>query len=248
MNQECQWNAPDKNLALATGDVHIWRVSLKQSAPDVYSLSQVLSGDELARSQKFRFEKDRASFIIGRGVLRTILGRYLSIEARRLSFGYGPRGKPYLSEAFCNGHLLFNLSHSHDLALYAFTIDRRIGIDLEYLRPIVDYPQISARFFSSNESAKLHALPEEQKLEAFYNCWTRKEAYIKATGEGLFLALDQFEVSLTPGEPAQLLSVDGHPAEVSRWSLETIIPDEGYLASIIVEGHDLKHKCWQFNC
>lgn len=198
------------------------------------------------RAELFHFEQDRKRFIVGRGVLRTILALYLGTEPSRLQFCYGPHGKPYLADRLGDATLRFNLAHSHELALYAFTRGREIGVDLEYIRYMPGVEQIAARFFSTRENAVLHALPTSQKQEAFFNCWTLKEAYIKAIGNGLAQPLDKFDVSLAPGEPARLLSVEGAPEEASRWSLKALTPAPGYVAALAVEGHDWRLTYWQF--
>jgi 4'-phosphopantetheinyl transferase len=142
--------------------------------------------------------------------------------------------------------LRFNVSHSHGLALYAVTRRRKIGIDIERVRPISGPEQLAARFFSAGENAELCALPEHVKHEAFFNCWTRKEAYVKARGEGLSLPLNQFDVSLNPGEPARLLRVERDPQEAARWSLQGLTPAPGYVAALAVEGHGWRLACWEW--
>jgi 4'-phosphopantetheinyl transferase len=227
---------------LSSNDVHVWRALLDQPDLCVQQLAQTLSSEELMRAECFHFELDRTRFIVGRGVLRTILGLYLGAEPSRLEFCYGHHGKPHLAERFGAGELRFNLAHSHELALYAFARGREIGVDLEYIRHMPDAEQIAANFFSAREYAMLRALPTSRKEQAFFNCWTRKEAYTKAIGRGLAQSLDQFDVSLVPGEPAGLLNVEGAPEEASRWSSETLTPAPGYVAALAVEGHN-----WRLN-
>ena len=150
----------------------------------VQQISQSLMEDERIKAERFYFQRDRKRFMVCRGVLRMILGRYLHIEANRVHFSYGPYGKPYLKETLGDSTLRFNLAHSHELALHAFARSREIGVDIEYIRYIPDAEQIALNFFSENENAVLHVLPTSQKQEAFFNCWTRKEAYLKALGVG----------------------------------------------------------------
>lgn len=240
------WRFPLPGLVFSSDHVHVWRASLEQPAARVHQLVQTLSDDERIRAERFRFDRDWRRFIVGRGVLRTILGHYLGVEPGQLQFRYGSRGKPYLAGEFGNCALQFNLAHSHELALYAFTYGREIGIDLEYIRSMPDAEQIGARFFSMRENAALGVFPRSQKLEAFFNCWTRKEAYLKATGDGLARPLDQFDVSLSPGEPARLLHVEGDVQETARWSLQALAPACGYVATLAVEGHDWHLACWQW--
>jgi 4'-phosphopantetheinyl transferase len=240
------WHLPPPDLALSSDDVHVWCASLEQPAERVRRLAQMLSSDETSRAGRFRFERDRRRFIVGRGVLRAILCRYLSIGPSQLRFSYGEHGKPSLPAGFGGDALRFNLAHSHELALYAFARDREIGIDLEHVHPLSDAEEIAARFFSVRENTELEAVPDCRKLEAFFTYWTCKEAYIKATGDGLAQDLDQFEVSLAPAGSARLLSVEGAPEEAARWSLKTLAPSTSYVAAVAVEGHNYQLWRWQW--
>ena len=240
------WSLPPSTLELSGNEVHVWLAELDPPAAGMQQMAQCLSENELLRAGRFHFKRDRVRFIVRRSVLRMILGRYLHIEPNRVQFSYGPYGKPYLEETVGDGTLQFNLGHSNDIALYAFTRCRAIGVDIEYLRALPDTDQIIARFFTADEIATLNALPVSQRRQAFFNCWTRKEAYIKAIGKGLSQPLDQFEVSLAPGEPARLLNVEGAPKEASRWSLNAWTPAPGYVAALAVKGHNWQPTFWQF--
>ena len=239
------WRLPPPDLALSNEEVHIWRTSLEQPAGLVHQLSQLLSHDEQTRAARFHFERDRRRFIVGRGALRIMVSRYLSVDPDQLRFRYESHGKPYLSAEFNHCDLRFNLAHSNEVAVYAFTLGRELGIDVEHIRSLPDAEQIATRFFSAQENVALHTLPESQRLEAFFNCWTRKEAYIKAIGEGLSHPLDQFQVSLSPEEPARLLNVEGSLEEVTRWSMTSWVPAPGYVAALVVEGSGYHLECWQ---
>ena len=228
---------------LSNADVHIWCASLDCSAPYMKKLELTLSEDEIIRANRFHFQRDRRRFVVGRGTLRAMLGLYLNRRPDQMKFRYGVHGKPYLAED--NG-ICFNLAHSHELAVYAFTRCRQVGVDLEYIRPIPDFEQISASFFSPRENSVLSSLPIDQRQEAFFNCWTRKEAYIKAIGDGLVHPLDQFDVSLAPEEPVRLLSVANAPEECSRWELRTFAPAPEYVAAVAVEGHNWQPRFWQW--
>lgn len=238
------WPMAPPRLTLCDSDVHVWRVSLNQSEARIHSLLPLLAPDELSRAERFHFRKDRQNFITSRGMLRIILGRYLSVEPRLLRFCYSTYGKPSLSPDLNGEGLRFNLAHAHELALYAITRGREIGIDLEYVR---DRPmdEVAHHFFSTPEISMLRVVPEDLRTKAFYNCWTRKEAYIKARGEGLSFPLDRFVVSLIPGEEASLLDVSNSPKEILRWSLRELNLEEDYVAAIAVEGNDWDLKCWK---
>ena len=189
-------NYPSKSLNL------ILYVMEKLQVSRLPNLKQVLSADEHARAERFYFQKDRERFMVARGLLRTVLGRYLNQEPSQLRFCYSPYGKPALATGSGRNTLRFNVSHSHGLALYAITCGRELGVDVELIRPELPDEEIAERFFSFQEVSGLRALPPNMRLEAFFNCWTLKEAYIKARGEGLSLPLDQFDVALVPGEAA----------------------------------------------
>jgi len=239
------WSLPPETLRLGSNEVHVWRADLKFKASGLHSLQQILSADEKARARRFHFQKDREHFVVARGLLRTILARYLEMDPSQLRFWYSPYGKPALASEFGRNGLRFNVSHSHGIALYAMTCGRELGVDVEFNRTDLAEERIAERFFSPREVIALRALPANMQQEAFITCWTRKEAYIKARGEGLTLPLDQFEVSLEPGKPAAMITnVD--PEEVARWSMQELTPGSGYVAALAVEGHAWRLKCWQW--
>ena len=225
-----------EHFGLHGDDVHVWLACLDSSFRSLPQLGDSLSLDERRRAARFHFERDRRRFVAGRGVLRAILGEYLETEPKQIAFGYGPNGKPSLAPAV-GLRLRFNVSHSQNLALFAITKVGAVGIDLEAIRPIADAEQIALSLFSPWENECLQTLPEVERLEGFFNCWTRKEAYVKARGEGLSRALDDFDVTLTPGDPVRLVSVRGDPSQPSRWSLSGLSPVDGYAAALAVEGH-----------
>lgn len=226
-------------LTLGAKDVHVWRASLEQTPAIVERLRQLLSDDELVRAGRFHFEKDRKHFITARGCLRVILSRYLGISSAEIQFSYGVNGKPRLASSSAHGPTVyFNLAHSERFALYALTSVGEIGVDLERIRPEFTGEEIAKRFFSPEEVASLNEVSAELRHEAFFNCWTRKEAFIKATGVGLSLALDQFDVTLSPNEPAKLLRTRWDETEAARWSLKAIDVASGYVAAVAVAGRD----------
>ena len=239
------WRSPPPELALPHQSVHIWRASLEQPPELVHQLAQLLSRDEQERAERFRFERDRRRFMVARAALRTLAGRYLGLEPSRVQFRYGSYGKPYFANDPDHDLLRFNLAHSNELAVYAFACGREVGVDIEHIQPVPDAEQITQRFFSNSENASFRMLPDSQKLEAFFNCWTRKEAYIKALGDGLSHPLDQFQVSLKPDEPARLLKVEGFPEETARWHMASFVPASGYVAALVAEGSDFHLEYWQ---
>ncbi len=238
------WRPPPDGLTLAARDVHVWRASLSVPETRLANFQAVLNDDERARAARFRNPLHGADFTVGRGVLRMLLGRYLNRQPQDIRFSYSDYGKPFIADATAT--LRFNLSHSQDLALYAFTLQREIGVDIEYVRPVPSRDQIAEQFFSPNETQVLSALPAAQQDIGFFNCWTRKEAYIKAHGEGLSLPLDQFDVSLAPGEPAALLETRVASDHAERWALRALQPGDNYRAALAVEGHDWVLSTWQW--
>jgi 4'-phosphopantetheinyl transferase len=241
------WCFPPKALIFGADQVHVWRATLDLSPLQIDSFRRTLASDEQARAERFYFHRDRERFIAARGVLRAILGRYLNKAPASLSFCYSSHGKPALVSESGGDALRFNISHSHGVALYAVTRGREVGIDLELVRSGLEIEEIAERFFSRLEIATLRALPTDLRRRAFFLCWTRKEAYIKARGEGLSLPLDQFDVSLIPGEPATLMSTRPDSGEALRWSLHELALDPGYAAALAVEGHGRSVAFWQLD-
>lgn len=237
------WRQPPENLLLSEGQVHVWRASLDLPPAALESLWKTLSVDEQERANRYRFARDRNWFISRRGRLRLILGRYLGLDPASLQFSYSPYGKPALHPEVI-GQFSFNLSHSQGLALYAFAHHATIGVDLEHLRADFDYIALAKRFFSAWERAELSALPVAIHPQAFFLCWTRKEAFIKAHGEGLSLPLDQFDVTLAPGEPARLVATRAGLESPDQWSLFNLEPAPDYLAALVVRGRGYELSCW----
>jgi 4'-phosphopantetheinyl transferase len=245
-NQNCLWLPAPSNLALSQNDIHVWCVRLNTARPRIRKLQNTLTIEEVKKANRFRSEKDRERHIVARGVLRDILGRYLNTPPEQLRFTKGKHGKPALSLDQGDLGLHFNMSDSHHLVVYAVTRYRQVGIDLEHIQPIPEMEQIVERFFSIPEKEAFLAISPHERLDAFYRGWTRKEAYIKAKGQGLSIPLHQFEVSIASGEKAALLNVYGDRKEASLWSLHEITPAPEYIATIALEGHDWQLSCWQW--
>jgi len=223
-------------------EVHVWRARL--DVPWSWTFDEALSLEDRGRADRFRFESDRRKFCVARASMRLILGRYLKTKAGRLQITTGDYGKPYFADERASLGLRFNLSHSHQIALIAITRDREVGVDIEYMRPNFVTDEVAGHFFSAAEAEELRALPFEMKTQSFFNCWTRKEAYIKARGEGLYCPLDQFDVSVTPGNPAMLLKSRMDEKEVSRWSFQDLLAGPGYAATLAVERSFSRMVLW----
>ncbi len=243
-----EWLPASQPPPLESDDVHVWRFALDIGEALLERLRESLTDDERRRAARFHFEKDRRHFIAGRGSLRFLIGAYRGCPPEEVRFSYGNRGKPRLVDEDNTDRLRFNLTHSHGLALLAVTSVREIGVDIERLRDVEnDGEPLAERFFSPLEASALRSLPPEQRREAFFRCWTRKEAYIKAKGEGLSLPLEQFDVSLHPREPAALLATRFDPADAQRWSMRHLAPAEGFVGALAVEGHAWRLWCGEWN-
>jgi 4'-phosphopantetheinyl transferase len=240
------WRSPPETLVLGLDEVHVWRANLDQTPSQIQSFRHNLATDEQARAERFHFERDREHFIVARGVLRAILGGYLKRAPEGLSFCYGSHGKPALAGESGGDAIRFNVSHSHGIALYAVTRGREVGVDLERIRFNLAVAEIAERFFSRREVAMLRTLPTEEQREAFFRSWTRKEAYLKARGEGLSSPLDQIDVSPASGKPDAVPGTQPDSSEASRWTFQELAPAPGYVAALAVEGHGWRLACWQW--
>lgn len=232
------WHFPPKNLTLCQNSLHIWRADLDLPTDLLTHLAVNLSSDERQRAERFYFERDRKKFIACRGLLRVILSRYLNLEPQKLEFTYSLQGKPELNNIDREERLCFNVSHSQGLAVYAIALNRAVGIDLEHLRDISDVQQLAERFFSKSESSLINPLPELQQQELFFRFWTIKEAYLKATGEGLS-GLHTIAVSFTPENSINLHSTESNMLLNTHWFCTEFKPAPEYRGAFVVERKDL---------
>jgi 4'-phosphopantetheinyl transferase len=240
MPSPTEWLVPPGFPALDTEQVHLWRSGLDFDAISISRFHEDLSEDEADRSARFKFDRDRNHFIAARGILRELLGMYLELPPRAVRFEYGTRKKPRLHSEFQTTDLRFNVSHSGGIAVFAFALGREIGVDVELVRPSFANREVAERYFSPSEVAEWRALSTENQTEGFFLCWTRKEAYVKARGEGLYIPLNEFDVSLTPGEPVTLRSSDG-----DRWKLSSFDPGHQCAGAMVVEGKDWECLQWE---
>lgn len=243
MPDDCEWRwSPGVPEPRSTsGEVHVWRFRLDVADPGVTQFRALLDPDEIARSEKYHFERDRRRFIVARAQLRILLGRYLSTAAAALRFRYGSTGKPELAAAPHSTIPRFSVSHSDGLCVVAVSM-RTVGVDIERNRALGPADSFIGAL-APGELAALRALPEPLRQDALFACWTRKEAYLKAIGAGLGFGLDRFEVSVDPGRAA-LLRVDNRPGEESRWVLRQLHAAPGYSGALVVEGADWRLRCW----
>jgi 4'-phosphopantetheinyl transferase len=241
-----EWGLTSIGDELGADEAHVWRAALDQPANVIAKLAPLLSEDEYQRAMRYYRPVDRDRFIVGRGILRKIISAYLALPPGQLQFTYNEYGKPAVSDDQNDRDLNFNLSHSAELILYAVTIGRVVGIDIEYIREDFATLEIAEHFFSKDEVAALKSLPTDQRTIGFFNCWSRKEAFIKAKGMGVSYPLDRFTVSLAPDEPPALLKVDDDNREVARWKMCELKPGAGYAAALIAAEPPitLKQRHW----
>lgn len=222
----CDWPAK-----LPVGEVHLWQRRLDAAPDDVSACYELLRGEERERAQRFRIEPPRTAFVLTRGTLRSMLAHYLGGKAQAVRFRYEGQGKPLLED---DDDLFFNVSHTDGLALLAFARGRRLGVDVEKVKPDTAVEKLSERFFSERECRDLRLLKGDELRAAFFRVWTRKEAYIKATGEGLSLPLDQFDVSIAAGDRDALRATRPDASEVERWAVSDVTVSAGYAAALAV--------------
>ena len=230
-------------LPLDSQSVHVYRACLDVVPAVREKLSAALSLDELERAGRFHFERDRHRFVVARGMVRAILARYLEVEPAVLEFAYGSHGKPTLAHSWSSPPLCFNVAHSQDLGILAVARSE-VGVDIECFRPIEDCEAIVSRYFSPAEAAALMRFEPERRLTAFFYCWTRKEAFIKARGEGLSYPLESFEVTMAPGEPARLLRISGD--DVDRWFMLDLPLAPDAAGALVVKGEDVEVSGWEW--
>ena len=212
---------------------------------EVEGFEKDLDHPERSRAERFCFERDQRRFTVAHGVLRAILGRYLRLEPGRIKFSIGRHGKPALANEIGDNDLRFSMAHSDDIALYALARGREVGIDVERIRGDLAFNEIAQRFFSEREAEAIRRLPPSRQQEAFFDCWTRKEAYVKATGKGLSLPLSRFEVTPLPGEGKPQSVTGAGVDDSSQWSVLSLASRPGYAAALAAEGKDWELKCWQ---
>lgn len=219
MDLNLETERPGADWRLTDRRIDLWPVQLAGDVAALHACEALLSSDERRRAAAFHFEHLRHRYAFAHGVLRLLLGRYANQNPLDLLFSSGDQGKPRLVSA---EGVEFNLSHSDDIALIGVTTGGEIGVDVEKIRPVDDMQELAQRFFCPAESEDLNSVAAEQRREAFFRCWTRKEAYLKAIGDGLRTPLDSFRVTLRPGESARMLHINGRPEAAGRWSLYTV--------------------------
>ncbi len=228
--------------------VDVWLIPCEASN-EIDFATEWLSPEERARADRFHRELDRNRFRVTHTAMRMILAQYLDVGPQEVTFSCQIGVKPELASQFKGTGIQFNLSHSSELALLGVARETVMGVDVEWINPQTPVDEIAERFFSPEEISLLNKLPVDERVEAFFSCWTRKEAYIKALGEGLSVPLDSFEVAFGSQRAARLVAVRDKPAELSRWSMYDLKVPEGYKAALVVEGtaHRIRQVSWNWH-
>ena len=243
---EIFWKTPPQQLILSPNHVHIWKASLSPSESQLARLQNLLATDEQIRAKRFKFLKHRRAFITARGVLRLILSQYLQIAPQSLHFGQGPHGKPFLISPTIP-QLSFNVSHSHNIALYAVTLESHIGIDIEYHRKKLGVQSLIQRICSTEEKAILMALSPPEQKKGFFACWTRKEAYVKATGKGITIPLASLTVSLPPVKFVGLQQTESDEEDISHWAMSELPVGPSYTAAFAIKKINCVTSYWAWS-
>ena len=238
------WPAGPASPSLAIGEVHVWRSPLRPDTARERSLSPLLSDTERARAARFRFDHDAQRYAIARGLLRVLLARYCGTSPATLALEETEHGRPLLRSAAAPSDFDFNLSHAENLVVYAFARGARVGVDVEWITPLDDMNGLVAMNFSERERHAWQSLPATSRERGFFDCWTRKEAFVKAIGEGLSHPLDAFDVSFSPDEAPRFLRIGGDDAE--RWSLHALETEPGYACALAVEAASVTLRCWSY--
>lgn len=240
-----QWSIPpDASQTDMGNNIDVWRVQLNPEHIVVDRCRRLLSSDELERADRFHFDVHRDRFTICRAALRMILSRYLDQQPTDINFIYGEHQKPGLHTSF--QRIEFNVAHSDDLAVIAFSQNNVLGIDVEYMRKNVDYLELASRFFATSESATLARVVPRLRRQTFYNGWTRKESYLKAKGSGLAVPLNSFAVTLAPNDPVKLVQSNAGPREVARWKIISFTPQEEFVGALTAEQGSWTTRGFQF--
>jgi 4'-phosphopantetheinyl transferase len=235
MDVKVLWQSPREETPLPGRGVHIWLAGIENEIKNLERLAGLLSGDESERAGRFFFEKDRIRYIVSHGVLRLILSRYVRLSPSGLRFAVGKRGKPFLDNA-TPGNITFSMSHSGQLFVCGIAENREIGVDVEFMKDIKDMDRLAGRFFSVREKEEYYKLPGGKRKKAFFTCWTRKEAFVKAVGEGLYMPLSDFSVSTDPCVKSGV-EIHSGPGAGRTWPVGDIpLEDTGYAGAFVTEG------------
>ncbi len=241
------WAAPPASWSLNAREIHVWAAALEFSAQVLADFEITLSLEEQERGQRFHFIADRNAFIGSRGLLRAILASYLDLAPQEIHFEHGRHGKPILASQPEPDRLQFNLAHSDGLFLTAVSRFCAVGVDVERIRGLENIDDLANRLLSPTEEITWRRLPVNQQNRAFFNLWTRKEACLKATGDGITERLKEITVSFTPGGPAGELEPPGLPESPQSWTLRQLDPAPEFAAALAAPARDFDVSCWHWS-
>jgi 4'-phosphopantetheinyl transferase len=227
------WLCTPVDSGLLPGDLEVWAAWLDATNEASAGFWSTLSCQERERAVRYAAQRERARFVVARGLLRAILGSALSVEPQSLEFLYSAKGKPSLGGAYARSGPQFNLAHSGGLGIFAVARDRSVGVDLEQLRPIPDLSDLIKRYLSPGECAELKKLSGEAELRGFLQIWTRKEAWLKATGEGITELLGKINV-LGPSGTEKMCGGPQYGSATQRMRLYDLAPATGFLGALAV--------------
>ena len=239
------WQTTPDNLEISTRRVDVWLTSTELAEEQVLEYKKLLSGAELARAEKLAVAVKYKEFVVTRGLLKQMLSKVTGLDVSALHFNHGEHGKPCLAGNVAGKNVVFNVSHSHGMALVAITLGNRLGIDLEKLRQEVEWQALARRFFSDAEFRALSRQPDDCRMKSFFTCWTRKEAFVKAVGNGIAYGLKEFDVSIDPGGSAGLLNIRGDSEEAADWVIKNIPMNENYAAALAVDRPGCDARLWK---
>jgi 4'-phosphopantetheinyl transferase len=239
-----QWKSPPADPGLPLDCVDVWKCRLDILDSQVTALFKLLSGEEHVRAERLKIPEKRNQFVITRGRLRQIIAGILDSDPRDFKFEYTSHGKPFLARNWQGHELVFNVSHSYKMAIIGVALDRQLGVDIEKIQEGKDHMGMANRFFSKREQTELSATPDADRTRAFYSCWTRKEAFVKAVGDGITYGLDTFAVSVRPDDERPSLDIHGNSTNEEPWSVFNIPMNDNYMASLAVSGAAVSIRYW----
>jgi len=239
------WDKPPEELKLDVAYIDVWRTRIDLPEEEVKNYALTLSEEEQERAARFTFPGKYKEYVVSRGLLRRALAHVLKQPVTEFKFSYTESKKPYLSAKHLDQTLSFNISHSHGQALVAISLNRNIGIDIEKIRPDVEYEKLALRFFSTEEYKQLMLLPQDARARSFFAIWTRKEAFVKAIGKGIAFGLSEFDVNINPEEPPLMLATRWNPKDASLWSMATIDTENDFIGTLATDGGEFQLRHWQ---
>lgn len=238
------WKTASADVQPDSDHVDIWRIPTQLDGPRLEPFESVLSARQRERAARLRVDEKRRQYIIAHGLTRRVLGRALSVSPEAVEFIRGPKGKPYLGGAAAGHGIQFNMTHTSHLALIAVTRRGEVGIDIERIRRNLQWEKLARRYFSAQEHEAFRAQPPDARLRAFFVCWTRKEAVLKAIGTGIGGGLGSFDVSVDPDSPPRLLENRWNGRFHGDWSMAHLEPGEPYVATLVAEYGGIRLRCW----